>query len=49
MRMPNKLATTGKVDLRSFVTRRLPLRQTGAAFEMCANYQDNVLKAVILS
>ena len=44
-----KLATTGKVDLRSFVTHRLPLRQAGAAFEMCANYRDNVLKAVILS
>ena len=44
-----QLATTGKVDLSSFVTHRLPLKQAGEAFAMCANYRDNVLKAVVLS
>ncbi|HUK81189.1 MAG TPA: alcohol dehydrogenase catalytic domain-containing protein [Verrucomicrobiae bacterium] len=42
-----QLAVTGRVDLRSFVTHRFPLRHAAEAFDVCANYRDNVIKAII--
>jgi len=35
------------VDLQSFVTHRFALKQVAEAFDVCANYKDNVIKAII--
>jgi L-iditol 2-dehydrogenase len=42
-----RLVTNGQVDLKSFVTHRYPLTKAAEAFDVCANYKDNVIKAVI--
>jgi L-iditol 2-dehydrogenase len=42
-----QLAVSGAVDLRSLVTHRFDLAEAPAAFELCANYRDQVLKAVV--
>lgn len=44
-----RLAASGRVDLKTFVTHRFPLRQAAEAFALNAAYADNVLKAVILA
>lgn len=42
------LAVRGAVDLRSFVTHRFALADAARAFEVCANYRDQVIKAVVI-
>jgi L-iditol 2-dehydrogenase len=42
-----QLVTSGRVDLALLVTHRFPLRRTAEALALCANYRDNVIKAVI--
>lgn len=44
-----RLALQGRVDLKGLVSHRFPLSQAVAAFRMNAAYQDNVVKAVVLS
>jgi L-iditol 2-dehydrogenase len=42
-----QLVASGRVDVRPFVTHRFPLRRAPEAFDVCANYKDNVIKAII--
>lgn len=42
-----RLAATGQVDLKTFVTHRYPLTKAAEAFDVCASYKDNVIKAVV--
>lgn len=42
------LVSGGRLDVRSWITHRMPLDDAAKAFEMVAGYKDNVLKAVIL-
>lgn len=42
-----KLAESGKVDLNGIVSHRFPLTQTPQAYAMNADYQDNVVKAIV--
>jgi L-iditol 2-dehydrogenase len=42
-----ELAANRRVDLQSFVTHRFALKQVAEAFDVCANYKDNVIKAII--
>lgn len=42
-----ELIGSGKIDLKNWVTHRFPLKQANEAFELVANYQDGVLKAMI--
>jgi len=42
-----RLAATGQVDLRTFVTHRLPLKRAAEGFDLAAGYKDGVLKVVI--
>lgn len=41
------LLDSGAVDVASLITHTFPLERTAEAFELVANYQDNVLKASI--
>jgi L-iditol 2-dehydrogenase len=43
-----QLVASGRVDLTSLVTHRFPLSQAGKALALCADYQDKVVKAVII-
>jgi L-iditol 2-dehydrogenase len=43
-----QLAATGRVDLKTFVTHRYPLAKSAETFAVCANYKDNVIKAVVI-
>jgi L-iditol 2-dehydrogenase len=42
-----ELVRTGKVDVRSIVTHRLPLEEIEKAFRLVETYEDGVIKAVI--
>jgi L-iditol 2-dehydrogenase len=42
-----ELVRTGKVDVRSIVTHRLPLEEIEKAFRLVEQYEDGVIKAVI--
>ena len=42
------LVASGRLDVKSWVTHRVPLADAVSAFEMVADYRDKVLKAVIL-
>ncbi len=42
-----ELVRTGKVDVRSIVTHRLPMEEIEKAFRLVETYEDGVIKAVI--
>lgn len=42
-----RLATKGRVDLRTMITHRFPLEKTAEAFALNSAYKDNVVKIVI--
>jgi L-iditol 2-dehydrogenase len=42
-----RLVATGRVDVRSMITHRFPLKDAARAFHLNAAYQDNVVKVII--
>jgi len=42
-----KLVTSGRIDVASWVTHRLPLQRTAEALDLAATYRDGVIKAVV--
>ena len=42
-----RLLERGSVNLAPLVSHRLPLEKTAEAFELCADYQDGVVKAIV--
>ena len=47
-RQATDLVASGRIDVASWVTHRVPLARAKKAFDMVADYADGVLKAVIL-
>jgi L-iditol 2-dehydrogenase len=47
LRQAMELLAAGKIDLKHFITHRLPLEKVTEAFEMVDGYKDGVIKAVI--
>ncbi|MCX7887515.1 MAG: alcohol dehydrogenase catalytic domain-containing protein [Verrucomicrobiae bacterium] len=42
-----RMVRTGRVDVRSMITHRFPLKEADRAFRINAEYQDNVIKVII--
>lgn len=47
IRQALELVATGKIDIKPWITHRLPLARVAEAFELVDGYRDGVLKAVI--
>ena len=41
------LLESGRIDLDAMATHNFPLEETGRAFNLVADYQDGVMKAMI--